>query len=71
MTTQDDAVAAIAFTLPELLALQKTIGIALDNLGRKIARESTGGIRAAAVNDYQQLQSINEELSITLSEVIK
>jgi len=71
MSTTDEAIASMAFTLPELMALQKTIGIALDNLGRKISRESGGPIRAAALHDYQQLQSINEELSITLSEVIK
>ena len=62
---------AISLTLPELQALQKTVGIALANVGRKasvLAHNSPA--RAEALQDYRHLQSINAELSLILSEEI-
>jgi len=69
--TTDPAVLALSLTAHEARTLQKTVGIALDNVGRKLARESKGsGIYNVAKADYDALLAINAELSDAIRETL-
>jgi hypothetical protein len=75
MTTNEEGieqpVLALSLTANEARTLQKTIGIALDNVGRKLSRESKGsGIYNVAKQDYDALLAINAELSDAIRETL-
>lgn len=60
---------SVTLTIAEAQALQKTIGIALQNLQRKAAT-SSGRVREEALEDYRHLQEANSEIALALVEAI-
>ena len=70
-TTYDKADVELDLSLGEARTLQKTLGIALDNVGRKVERETKGsGIYNVAKADYATLLKINANLSDQIGEAL-
>jgi hypothetical protein len=68
--SQQEPTLELNFTLAEVHALHKTVGIAIDNLNMKMSKSGHGKAHSQASSDMRALLGVQQEILTVLGEVM-